>query len=339
MKICHCRDNRARNAIIFIILVVLALFIYLKFIHKPHVHTEAPELSIAKDSTCTETGVAYKVCSDCGERIDTVEIPKKPHTEKTTMENEKEHTAEQDYSYEQVVTCQVCNNELSRDVIVIEHDVVTIIEDSLEPDCINGGWEDRTLHCNDCDKDIVVNERVLIDPKGHEFDWEITVDDHGAMSVNAVCTASECDHEYDPAVDTDYTYDIKLDDEQSIEPTCIKGLDVFVATIYFKGDKVATESISFETEPDSLHKLLDADDNVVDFTAFALYDEGGNAYYNISTPGIYLMYEKHEGQTDAEARALAWDANGFAMGIFKCRAEDTDAVHYVQVRVYNDLAE
>ena len=118
-----------------------------------------------KDATCTEKGhEAYDTCTRC-DYTTYVEIPAKGHSPATAvMENLIEATCEADGSYDEVVYCSVCNEELSRTQKTIDklgHDYGdwTVTKEAT---CTEKGEEART-----CSHDGNHIETREIPAKGH----------------------------------------------------------------------------------------------------------------------------------------------------------------------------
>ena len=83
-------------------------------------HTE--EVIPGKDATCTETGLTEgKKCAVCGEiLVAQEEIPALGHTAaEPVIENEKAATCTEDGSYDSVVYCAVCGEEISRETVTV----------------------------------------------------------------------------------------------------------------------------------------------------------------------------------------------------------------------------
>ena len=149
-------------------------------------HTD--EVVPGKAATCTETGLTNgKKCSVCGETtLAQEEIAKLPHTEITVIENVVDKTCTTDGSYDSVVKCDVCNNELSRTTITVpkghtDENADNRCDDCNESlctthtytstitkpaSCTENGIE--TLTCTECGE---TQENTIIS-KGHEYgDW------------------------------------------------------------------------------------------------------------------------------------------------------------------------
>ena len=82
-------------------------------------HTES-EWIVDKSATCEEAGSRHKECTVCGEILKTEEIPAKGHVSVAPVrENEVAATCTTDGSYDEVVYCSVCGEELSRNTVTI----------------------------------------------------------------------------------------------------------------------------------------------------------------------------------------------------------------------------
>ena len=68
---------------------------------------------VTKEPTCTEEGVKTFTCGTCGDTY-TEAVPAKGHTEKVVRENEVKGDCKTKHSYDEVVYCSVCGEELSR---------------------------------------------------------------------------------------------------------------------------------------------------------------------------------------------------------------------------------
>ncbi len=101
--------------------------------------------------TCTEMGYTTYTCLVCGEKyVDEASwVPAKGHTEgEAVKENEKAATCTEAGSYESVVYCTECGEEISRETVTVEalgHDYVAEV---IEPTCTKSGY---TLYtCSRC---------------------------------------------------------------------------------------------------------------------------------------------------------------------------------------------
>lgn len=104
-----------------------------------------------KDPTCTEDGYAIMACG-CG-TTDTVVLPKTGHTAaEAVKENEVNATCKTDGSYDQVVYCQNCQAEMSRETVAVpatgEHVYATETE-RKEATCTEVGFVIMACGCGE----------------------------------------------------------------------------------------------------------------------------------------------------------------------------------------------
>ena len=101
-------------AVVILVVVLLCVFVECE---PAHTHTYG-EWTTVKTATGEETGERERACP-CGEK-QTEAIPAAGHTpEGAVFENEKPATCKEDGSYEAVVYCAVCGEELSRETVTI----------------------------------------------------------------------------------------------------------------------------------------------------------------------------------------------------------------------------
>ena len=127
----------------------------------------------AKDATCTEKGnTAGTKCSECGTIISGVEeIPAKGHTPgKAVKESVVLATCEVAGSYEEVVYCEVCKEELTRvskTLPAMGHTRGEAVrENVIDSTCADEGSCDEVVYCEVCKKELS-REAKVIEKKAH----------------------------------------------------------------------------------------------------------------------------------------------------------------------------
>ena len=87
------------------------------------------------------------------------------------IENNIDSTCENNGSFEYVVYCIDCNEELSREVVIVEKKGHTegepMVENSILPTCEDEGSFDLVVYCQDCGTQLSVTTKT-VDSKGHE---------------------------------------------------------------------------------------------------------------------------------------------------------------------------
>ena len=125
---------------------------------------EASDWIIDEEATCGKTGSKHKECTKCEEILETKAIDKlEAHT---PAEGKKEKFVDSDCetkgSYDIVVYCSICHNELERTSIEVAAKGHNYSEEwtvDLEPSCIKGS---KSRHCLICDKADVTEISEII---------------------------------------------------------------------------------------------------------------------------------------------------------------------------------
>ncbi len=118
--------------------------------------------------TCTKVGYKDGIqCTDCGEVLrDRVEVPALGHTEAApVIENDVAATCTTERTYDSVVYCSVCNEELSRTAMTeaaLGHDYVD--HSAQTATCTQEGW-DAYQTCSRCD----YSSKVIIPMIPHNY--------------------------------------------------------------------------------------------------------------------------------------------------------------------------
>ena len=133
-------------------------------------HTEG-EWITDSNPTCTQVGSKHQVCPTCGETIKTTSIDATGHTEgSVVVENNVAPNCTEDGSYDNVTYCKVCDDELSRDTIVVSAtghtEGAVVVENNVAPNCIDDGSYDNVVYCTVCDVELS-RDTVVVDALGH----------------------------------------------------------------------------------------------------------------------------------------------------------------------------
>ena len=142
----------------------------------------------AVDATCTDDGnIAYYVCecslkykdADATELVADVIVPATGHTEgEAVVENNVDPDCENDGSYDSVVYCTVCDEELSREEVIVDalghtKAAESVKENEVAPDCTNEGSYDEVVYCEVCGEELS-RETITVDALGHDYEADVT---------------------------------------------------------------------------------------------------------------------------------------------------------------------
>ena len=135
-----------------------------------YVADETPALGHSYDChvtapSCTEEGVKTYTCASCGDTY-TETVPATGHTEgETVVENEVAATCTETGSYDNVVRCSVCGEELSRETVTVDalgHDVILV--ESEPASCEMNGYEYHA--CSRCGGQEYT---IILEATGHSY--------------------------------------------------------------------------------------------------------------------------------------------------------------------------
>ena len=133
-----------------------------------HTHSYTSEVTTAP--TCTEDGVKTHTCS-CGDTY-TEAVPALGHTESAAVvENNVDPTCIAAGSYDTVVYCSVCDEELSRTTTTVDAlghtESAAVVENNVDPTCTTAGSYDTVVYCSVCDEEIS-RTTTTVDALGHK---------------------------------------------------------------------------------------------------------------------------------------------------------------------------
>ena len=135
------------------------------------VHDISADSGIVTEPACTEGGYTTYVCQGCGEDVVGNFTEATGHTPgEAVEENRVEPTCTEKGSYDSVVYCEVCGEEVSREPFEIEATGHTpgeaVEENRVEPTCTEKGSYDSVVYCEVCGEEVS-REPFEIDALGH----------------------------------------------------------------------------------------------------------------------------------------------------------------------------
>lgn len=167
MRSSKYHDYRALKVALFIILVILGLFIYVKCIRPSLEHTAGDNAwVISKEATCTEDGMRHKVCTECGEEFDHEVIPAIGHDVQSAWVVEKKPNCTEDGA--RYHACKNCDEKLDYEVVsALGHKPGSeVIEKWIDSTCTVGGSYDKAFYCTVCNAETS-RETVQMPLKEH----------------------------------------------------------------------------------------------------------------------------------------------------------------------------
>lgn len=166
------------------------------------IYTESDECSygdwvVEIPPTCSQEGLGARTCEICGSQT-TSSIPKLDHIEgEAKVENEKAPTCEKDGSYDSVIYCAICGEELSRKEAITDEALghtpsTAIIENTIEADCKNNGSYDEVVYCSVCAKQLSREEKIIPATGAHVYATEIERKDATCTEAGYKIMACSC---------------------------------------------------------------------------------------------------------------------------------------------------
>ena len=138
------------------------------------------EWTIVENGSCTEDHVEQRVCKNDSTHIDTKTVKATGHTPaEAVKENEVAPTCTKPGSYDEVVYCSVCHEELSREsknVPALGHTPSEVKRENIkEATCTEDGSYDEVVYCSVCGEELSRTSHVE-EALGHDWgEWKVTV--------------------------------------------------------------------------------------------------------------------------------------------------------------------
>ena len=148
-----------------------------------------PAPGVVTEPTCTEGGYTTYTGMFTGETRVENETPALGHNPgEPVQENVVPATCSAEGSYDEVVYCQRCGEELSRETKTIEKTAHTpaepVIENNVAPTCTEAGSYDSVVYCSVCGEELS-RETVTVPATGHAYgapEWTWTADNTAATA-------------------------------------------------------------------------------------------------------------------------------------------------------------
>ena len=127
---------------------------------------------------CLNGGYTTFTCTECGHSYVGMNTEPKEHkADVFVVENIVAPTCTVDGTYDKVIYCTVCKEELSREsasINALGHTAGNARkENNVAPDCLNDGSYDNVVYCTDCGEVLSV-EHVSVDATGHTAGKTVT---------------------------------------------------------------------------------------------------------------------------------------------------------------------
>ena len=189
-------------AVLIVVIVLLLLLVKCEpeeNVDPPVGHTHSYSSWVVVDEpTCTEEGLRERTCS-CGEK-ETETIAALGHTAgEAVRENEKAPTCTATGSYEEVVCCTVCEEEVSRktvEVAALGHTAGEAVkENEVAATCLDAGSYEEVVCCTVCGEEMS-RKTVTVDALGHDYKGVVTDEALCLVPGEMTYTCTRCDDSY-----------------------------------------------------------------------------------------------------------------------------------------------
>ena len=215
--------------------------------------------TVTTAATCTEAGVMTYTCQNDSSHTYTKSIPATGHTAgEAVVENYVAPTCTEEGSYDSVVYCTVCGEELSRETVTVAATGHTageaVVENEVAATCTKEGSYESVIYCTVCGEELS-REAVTVAATGHtyeagEFEWN---NDCSAAALTFTCSVCGDVQVIEAQITT-----------QTTEPTCTQtGSIVRTAAVVFEG---ITYTDTQTTTLDMIDHTAVSADNAVEAT-------------------------------------------------------------------------
>ena len=189
-------------AVLIVVIVLLLLLVKCEpeeNVDPPVEHTHTYSSWVVVDEpTCTEEGLRERTCS-CGEK-ETEKIAALGHTAcEAVRENEKAPTCTEKGSYEEVVFCTVCDEEVSRktvEVAALGHTAGEAEkENEVAATCLAAGSYEEVVCCAVCGEELS-RKTVEVAALGHDYKGVVTDEALCLVPGEMTYTCTRCNDSY-----------------------------------------------------------------------------------------------------------------------------------------------
>ncbi len=315
MRTAKYHDYALVKIFAFVLLVILGVSIYLIFVKPSQEHRADADAWVTVEPTCHSDGYRYKICVECGEMFDKETLYATDHQSfKTEKENEKNHTLTEGGSYDKVVYCKDCGEEISREKVLLggsTHNIRTFEEDIVEATCEEDGHYVLVTRCDSCDAEIS-RENKVVDALGHKYTWKVIYNaKDGSYSLHGVCDIDGTE----TSVTDKNSDNFEVIKDEAVASCCPI---IYIVSCTYKGEYIEVEydttdhphsnhTVEFYPDKDSIYDPQPIYIVLPDPEIDPVYGE----YYNIDEiSGIDPYYVGNS----------VWNEHGFSFGVFKCYA-------------------
>ena len=173
--------KRTKVCALFCFLIVLAAGCFAVACDEDHTHDYQAEVTAP---TCTEQGYTTYTCPEDGDSYVGNYVPALGHAPaEAVRENESAATCVLAGSYDSVVYCSRCGEELSREKVTVDatghSPAAAVRENESAATCVLAGSYDSVVYCAVCGEELS-RETVTVEASGHAWD-------EGAVKTEATC--------------------------------------------------------------------------------------------------------------------------------------------------------